>query len=169
MSDRLNKALIIGIDPGTTTGIAILDAKGELIAITSKKFARRGEVEKYVIKFGNPVIVATDVNPPPKTVEKLSKTFGCKLFYPEVSLSNIEKNEIVKGYEIKGYHQKDALAASIKAFKSYHELFSKIEDAISKLGLEDIFDGVVIKLIKEGADNIADAIEKMERKKRWKK
>ena len=159
------KALIVGVDPGVNTGIAILDAKGELIAITSKRYAKKSEITKYITKFGNSVIVASDVNPSPKSVKKIAKSLGSKLFYPEVSLSNIEKNEIVKKYEIRG-HQKDALAAAIKAYKRYHELFSKIQDATEKLGLEDIFDEIVIKLIKEKADNIADAIEKIRRKRK---
>lgn len=161
----MQKALIIGIDPGLNTGIAILDTKGNLIAVTSKRYAKRSEITKYITKFGNPVIVASDVNPPSESVKKIAKAFGCKLFYPEVSLSNIEKNKIVKKYKIRG-HQKDALAASIKAFKSYHELFSKIEDATTKLKLENIFDEIVIKLIKGKADNIADAIEKIRRKRK---
>lgn len=160
----MQKALIVGIDPGTTTGIAILDAKGNLVAVTSKKYAKRSEITKYITKFGKPVIIASDVNPPSESVKKIAKVLGCRLFYPETSLSNIEKNKIVKKYEIKG-HQKDALAASIKAFKSYHELFLKIEDATTKLKLENFFDEIVIKLIKEKADNIADAIEKIKKRK----
>jgi predicted RNase H-like nuclease (RuvC/YqgF family) len=161
----LPRALIVGIDPGVSTGIAILDTKGELIAVASKRYAKRSEITKYITKFGNPVIIASDVNPPPESVKKIAKALGCKLFYPEVSLSNAEKNEIVKKYEIGG-HQKDALAAGIKAFKSHHELFLKIKDVATKLELEDIFDEIVIKLIKEKADNIADAIEKIKRKRK---
>lgn len=161
----MKKALIVGIDPGVNTGIAILDVNGDLVTITSKRNAKRTEITKYITKFGNPVIIASDVSPPPESVKKIAKTFGCKIFYPDVSLSNVEKHEIVKKYDIKS-HQKDALAAAIKAFKSYHELFSKIEDTVSKLGLEDIFDEIVIKLIKEKADNIADAIEKIRRKRK---
>ena len=166
MRDKLSKALIVGVDPGITSGIAVLGLKGNLLGIASKKYAKKGFLVKYATKFGTPVIVATDVNPPPRTVKKLAGTLGCRLFYPEISLSNVEKNKIVKEYETKGYHQKDALAASIKAFKSYHELFSKIQDAISKSDLEDTFDEIVLKLIKEKADNIADAIEKIRRKRK---
>lgn len=161
----MQKALIVGIDPGINTGIAIIDAKGRLIVTTSKRYAKKSEITKYITKFGNPVIVASDVNPPPETVKKIAKALGCKLFYPEVSIPSAEKNEMVKKYEIKR-HERDALAASLKAFKSYHELFSKIQDTISKLGSEEIFDEIVIKLLKEKADNIADAIEKIKRKRK---
>lgn len=165
MGERLQKALIVGIDPGITAGIAILDAEGNLIEVTSRRHAKRNEITKYIAKFGKPVIVASDVNPPPESVKKIAKSLGCKMFYPEVSLSNFEKNKIVKKYEIKS-HQKDALAAGLKAYKSYHELFSKIHDAISKADMENIFDKVVIKLFKEKADNIVDAIEKIKKGKR---
>jgi len=160
----LVKALIVGIDPGLNTGIAILDVRGRLIALTTKRYAQKSEIIKYISKFGEPVIIASDVNPPPESVKKIAKSLGCKIFYPEVSLSNFEKNEIVKKYEIRG-HQKDALAACIKAYKNYHELFLKVQDAASKIHVENIFDEIVIKLIKGHADNIADAIKKIRKKK----
>jgi hypothetical protein len=165
LRDKLSKALIVGIDPGITSGIAVLDLKGNLLGITSKRYVKKGFLVEYSTKFGTPIIIATDVNPPPKTVKKLAKTLGCKLYYPEVSLSNLEKVKLVKKYdeETGGYHQKDALAAGIKALKNYRELFSKIQDAVSKFD-KKIFDEVAIKIIRDGADNIRDAIKKIMRK-----
>lgn len=122
----------------------------------------KSELVRYITTFGDPIIIASDVCPPPKTVKKISKMLGCKLYYPDVSLSNNEKMKIIKNYrkEIKGYHQKDALAACIKAFKKHRELFMKIQDAILKSGSDKSFDDIIREIAEKKADNIADAIRK---------
>jgi len=134
----------------------------------SKRYAKRGEIVKYISEFGDPIIVASDVNHPPKAIEKIARVFGSKIYYPEISLSNVEKAKIVKELrkEIKGYHQKDALAAGIKAFKSYRELFSKIKDATSKFGMEEEFDEIAKRVLLGKTQNIVDVIRKIKSSKK---
>jgi len=165
---NLARAIIAGLDPGTTTGIAILDTKGNILALLSKRYAKKEEIVKYISEFGDPIIIASDVNPPPKTIQKIARVFGSKIYYPEISLSNIEKKKIVSGFkkEIKGYHQKDALATGIKAFKSYRELFNKIKDAASKFKIEEEFDEIVRRVLLGKTQNIADVIRKMKNLKK---
>lgn len=131
--------------------------------MTSKEEPRRGEIIKYILKFGKPIIIASDVNPLPKTVEKIASSLGSKVYFPEVSLSNAEKMKIIEGYneKIKDSHQKDALAAALKAFKKYHELFLKVEETLKKLNKEAIFDEVVKMLLEVKTENVADTIRKI--------
>ena len=114
-------AVLIGVDPGITTGIAVLDLHGNLLILTSKRDVRKSDVIKLVTKFGRPLVVATDRNPLPRSIEKLASILGSKVYFPEISLSVVEKQELTKEFKemIKNDHESDALAASIKAWKSH--------------------------------------------------
>ena len=113
------------------------------------------------------MVIASDVNPPPRSVRSLASNFGCKLYYPESSLTNVEKIEIARGFRIKDDHERDALAASIKAFKKYRDLFERVDDVLGDLELKDIFEEVIMKLVREDSENIIDTInEIMERRSR---
>ena len=148
---------------GLTVGIAILDTKGNLVDMVSKREVTRSEIIKYILKFGKPVIVASDVNPLPKTIDKIASSLGSKTYYPKVSLSNVEKSKIVEDYdeEIKNSHQKDALAAALRAFKNYHDLFLKIEETLDKMGQQKLFEEVVEKMLKKKNENIVDVTKKV--------
>lgn len=107
----------------------------------------------------------------PKKIEKLASALGSKAFYPEISLSNVEKAKIIKGHigEIKDSHQKDALAAGLKAFRRYHELFLRIEEILKKMRHGKLFDQVLDNMLKKKNENIVDVTKKVlaKRKKKW--
>lgn len=123
---------------------------------------------KHILDFGKPVIIASDVNPLPKMIEKVAAALGSKVFYPEVSLTNIEKEKIIDDFkeDIKNTHQKDALAAGLKAFKNYHRLFLKVEETLAKQKMEEILEEVVTELLKSKSQNIADIIKKIAKRKK---
>jgi hypothetical protein len=158
----------VGVDPGNTVGIAILSMKGNTINITSIREAKRSDLIKHIINFGKPVIIASDVNPLPKTIDRLAAALGSKTFYPEVSLTNEEKEKIIDDFkeQIKNSHQKDALAAGLKAFKNYHGLFLKVEETLGKKGREDIFEEVITELLEGKGQNIADVVKKVAKRKK---
>ena len=120
-----NKNIIVGVDPGTTVGIAILDTHGNLLLTASKKNAKLNDIVKLISNFGKPVLICTDRNPPPKYVKKLSSSFGSKIFLPEHHITSREKHKLVRGFsdEIKSSHQIDSLSAAVKAWKSYRFTF----------------------------------------------
>ncbi|MGC8812001.1 MAG: DUF460 domain-containing protein [Candidatus Aenigmatarchaeota archaeon] len=167
----LTRGIIVGIDTGLTVGIAILDTKGNIIDLTSKKEARKSEIIKHILKFGKPLLIASDVNPMPKAIEKIASSLGSKIYYPEVSLSNVEKVKIIQKYEkfIKDSHQKDALAACLKAFKHYHELFLRIEDFLKKIDKKEIYENVVEEVMKSESENIVNVTKKILERKDEKK
>lgn len=152
--------MIVGIDLGTTTGIAILDTNGSVISLSSKKETTKNEIVKHVMKFGNPLIIASDVNPLPKGIEKLASAVGSKVFYPHISMSYKEKLKIVDDYKekIRDSHQKDALAAALRAFKNYHGMLLKIDETVKKFERKDLFDEVVKRVLKKKTENIVDAV-----------
>ena len=115
------------------------------------------------MEYGNPLVVASDVNPAPKFVEKIAASLGSKIFYPEFSLSRKEKRKIVEDYEdvIKSAHEKDALAAGLKAFKNYHELILKVKAAAGN-NFENVLRNIIIN---EKTENISDVVKKFAEKK----
>lgn len=136
--------------------------------LTSIREARRGDIIKHILEFGRPIIIASDVNPLPKMIEHLAASLGSKVFYPEVSLTNVEKEKIINDFkeEIKNTHQKDALAAGLKAFKNYHGLFLKVEETLVRQNKEEIFEEVVKELLKNQTQNIVDMIKKISKRKK---
>ena len=150
----------MGIDLGTTTGIAILDTNGSVISLSSKKETTKNEIVKHIMKFGNPLIIASDVNPLPKGIEKLASAVGSKVFYPNISMTYKEKVKIVDDYKEKigDSHQKDALAAALRAFKNYHSMLLKIDETVKKFKRKDLFDEVVKRVLKKKTENIVDAV-----------
>lgn len=115
------------------------------------------------MKFGEVLLIATDVNPPPKAMEKIASSLGCKIFYPKISMSYKEKSKIIEDYEdkIKDSHQKDALAAALRAFKNYHSFFLKVEEEVGKRGREDLFEKVLKIIFKKRGENIVNAIKEI--------
>jgi predicted RNase H-like nuclease (RuvC/YqgF family) len=99
----------------------------------------RGEVIQYLIKFGTPTLVATDVNPAPSFVEKLSKSLKASLFVPPRMLTTVEKRELASRFvaasqlQPANSHQRDALAAIAEVFEAFgkklQQLHRRLEEA----------------------------------------
>ena len=160
--------MIVGIDLGITAGIAILDTRGNILNLSSKKEATKNDIIKHVLKFGEPLIIASDVNPLPRGIKKLSSSLGSHSFYPKVSMSYKEKSKIIDDYKerIKDSHQKDALASALRAFKNYHSTFLKVEEILKKIGRKDVFEEVVKRVWKRRTESIVDAAKETIKRER---
>lgn len=163
----MQQPIIVGLDPGITVGLAILDLKGNILSLTSRRDMQRSDVIKEIDEYGRPIIIACDVKPAPDSVEKIASTFGSKLFSPEDDLSVNEKVELTKGIKLKDDHQQDALASAIKAYRSYRKVIEKIEQTLERANQMDLFSEVVIRMLREGTENVSDVVNKIldERKK----
>lgn len=133
---------------------------GNLVSLMSKRDIPKSILIKMISEFGRPLIISTDKNPLPRSVGKLASKLGVKPFCPEMSLSHTEKEELVKEVEVKAKnrHEADALAASIKAWKSYRDLFIKVDNTLRQMGLTELFDVVLKKLLRKESYNIQEAI-----------
>jgi len=122
---------------------------------------RRGEVLRSIIKCGQPLIVSSDVNPVPKSIEKIASILGSKLYFPKTSLSMKEKGKLIKWYDVRprNKHETDALSACLKAWKTYRSFFLKIEKRLEKIRLSKFFDEVIAKLLKGESKNIESAMK----------
>lgn len=174
-TERINKApkgIIVGFDPGLTVGIAILNLNGHLISLASFKEIRRSEIVSHIINYGKTVLVATDVDPPPKTVRKLASTLNSKIWSPYKSMSVESKIDIVDSYlhdidkEQKLFelpqnaHERDALAAAVKTYRDHLKKFRQIEKRTEKAELPyDAVDSIKIMVI--NGTSISNAIEQI--------
>ena len=120
---------IVGIDPGTTIGVAILDLNGKPIEVFSSKNLSIADTITRIIARGKPLIVASDVTPTPSMVKKIGGLLSSFIHELNGSLSTEEKIALTKGegYEYKNVHERDALAACITAFKRYKRKFSQVQ------------------------------------------
>ena len=123
------KYSFVGIDPGTTIGVAIIDLEGKPIEVFSSKNYSCSDVIERIISHGNPLIVASDVTPTPSTVKRISRIFSSPVHELDESLSTEEKVALTKGegYEYKNVHERDALAACVNAFRRHKKKFSQVQ------------------------------------------
>jgi len=136
---RFKRKLVIGIDPGTTCGLAVLDLDSRPILIESSKGTTRETVIHKISEVGDAIIVASDVSPPPDFVRKVASSLNAIIFAPEAAIESTEKHLIVQDYAaqhgIKSLdpHSHDALAAALKAFRNYSVKFKQVEASVRTL------------------------------------
>lgn len=117
--------LIVGIDAGIKTGYVLLNLDGELIAAGVEKEASHERIVKIISDFGTPSVIATDVKPPPKFIQKIAARFSAPLFVPQRSISVEEKKKMGKG--IVDPHIRDAYSAATKAFRHYANRLRQVD------------------------------------------
>ncbi|HEX59606.1 MAG TPA: DUF460 domain-containing protein [Methanomicrobia archaeon] len=121
------KYTIVGIDPGTTIGVAVLDLDGNLLWLHSSKNYLLSDIILKISSLGKPLIVASDVTPAPETVKRIKSTFSSLLYEVDEPLSVEEKIMLTKGFNCANDHERDALVACLQAFKKFKNKFAKIE------------------------------------------
>jgi len=170
--------IIVGFDPGLTAGIAIIDLEGKILSVKSFKEISRSEIINHIISYGKAVIISTDVYPPPKMVKKLATALNAKLHHPDKDMSVGSKIELVESYlgeksslerskvtssELvpQDAHQRDALAASLRTYKSYQKKLEQIENRASEINLTPQQIDQIKKMVIEGTA-ISKAIRKVQ-------
>ncbi len=119
--------IIVGLDPGTTTGIAALNLGGDLVDLISSRAMSSSDVIEWIAARGRPLVVATDVFPTPGAVEKVKRAFNAVLFSPGADMPGIEKIALGREVGYRNDHERDALAAALSAFKKYKNKFLQVE------------------------------------------
>jgi len=136
-----DKFIIVGVDPGIETGLAIVDLDLNPLLVLSSKNLDREEILQIIRKYGIPVLVSTDKNPPPEIIEKLAASLNTVLYCPSRTLSTAEKDSLVYEYveihklNLKTTHERDALASCLKAYKEYEEKFLQLTSKLNEIGL----------------------------------
>jgi predicted RNase H-like nuclease (RuvC/YqgF family) len=109
--------------------------EGDPISLYSGKNFSLEDIISFISQFGTPCIIATDVNPVPHTVDKLSRSFDCKLYVPSSDILVEEKNVLTKEYRYRNFHQRDALAAALHSLEYYKAKFNNIDARLEEKGL----------------------------------
>ena len=118
--------VIVGIDPGTTTAVAIVSLEGEVLDVWSSRLSDTAEVIEWIVERGRPVIVAADVTPVPETVEKFRRSFDAAGWTPARDLPIDEKQHRTREFPYEDDHQRDALAAALSAYDAHENQFERI-------------------------------------------
>lgn len=137
------KHLIVGVDPGTTVGLAFLDIDGNIIKVKSARNLSIDSVITEVSATGSAAVVASDKADAPAFVNKLSTILGARLFSPEKDLLVTKKRELAGRWDTKNDHERDALAAAVYAYHSFQNKIRRVEKQVMEK-LEEI-KGKVLK------------------------
>jgi predicted RNase H-like nuclease (RuvC/YqgF family) len=118
--------LIVGIDPGTTTATAALDLDGNLLHLSSSRQMKMSDVIETLFRVGKPLIIATDVQEMPYSVEKIRRAFSAIAFVPKQDVSVDTKIELTAPYQYANDHERDALSAALDAYRQYRHKFQNL-------------------------------------------
>jgi|UniRef100_A0A7J3YTN0 Uncharacterized conserved protein len=162
--EQAKKPVIVGIDPGIETGVAIVDLSlKQCYTFSSREFDKLSIINK-VYAIGTPVLIATDKNPSPDTVKKIASILGLQLYVPQRSLTVKDKEELINwvlkrgiAIEIKTTHERDALAAALRAYKAFEKKLIEVERKIAELGLDVDVDDIKLQILK--GKTVNEAIE----------
>lgn len=143
---------IVGVDPGTTTAVALLDLKGSIVDVHSSRDFGLDKVIRHITGYGLPALLASDVSPVPGLLLRLSSSLRVNCFTPGESLPVSEKIELTKWQETGNAHERDALAAALNAFNKNKNKLRKIES----LGLGDEVKAMVLN-----GQSIQSAVESL--------
>lgn len=145
--------MIVGVDQGTTSAVAVLDLKGNFLGVLSKKNFSQSEQQSYIQSFGQPLLFATDVVKVPATAQKLAASFNVKVETLRKDLGRAEKSEIVLAFlerynkTTENFHEVSALAAAIVCYNKYENKFRQIERQLTERGLAERTEEVKRKVV----------------------
>jgi predicted RNase H-like nuclease (RuvC/YqgF family) len=150
--------VIAGYDPGTVSGLAVIDLRGQIIFATEFRGGKKQAVELLGKNF-RPSIVASDKASMPGA-EELAAAFNAIYFHPKADLSVSEKSAMTRPYGLKSPHERDALAAALFAFKHYRTTIEKVSKRE-----QEILDG----LLRREIANVSEALKEEEKEEKHEK
>ena len=133
--------LIVGIDPGTTTGVAAFDLEGNLIFISSRKNLSKPKLIDLISEHGEPVIIASDRKPVPRFFGRFGSSLEARLVFPKETLSRKDKFLVAREFRAaqcrvwNNSHERDALVAALNAWKSVSRKVRTIDRKVRSAGL----------------------------------
>ena len=136
----------MGIDPGTTTAVAVFDLQGNLPHTVSRRGFRRSAIQKFILEQGTPLLIASDITPLPRSVQKVASAFSAAKVAPEKTLGWKDKKRVVESFlkekspiakPWRNAHEKDALIAGYRAWKRIRPRLDKMERKRGRKGMEE--------------------------------
>jgi uncharacterized protein len=130
LKEKKRDYIIVGIDPGTTTALAVLTLDGELRMLHSSRTISIPEVIEMIAQEGKPLVIASDVNPPPNAVEKIRRAFSAVSSSPFEVLLAEDKIDFAAPYSYSNNHERDAIAAAVSFYRKNKNKFEQIRKKI---------------------------------------
>ncbi|MBI4177550.1 MAG: DUF460 domain-containing protein [Candidatus Aenigmarchaeota archaeon] len=153
----MRQKLIVGIDPGVTTAVVILGLNGRIVDAKSRKFFSFSEITSSISAAGDPLIISSDVNPPPRLVHRVASAFGARLHYPSELITAAKKAEMGKSLFHKlNDHERDAYAAALMAFEYFRRDFEKIDSMVADSTSADNAKAALVK-----GSGVREAVESL--------
>ncbi len=118
--------VLVGVDPGTTTAVAVVGLEGEVLDVTSTRTADTAAIIEWLVERGRPIVVAADVTPMPETVEKLRRSFDAAGWTPDRDLPIDQKQHRTRAEGYDNDHERDAMAAALAAFDDHEDQFERV-------------------------------------------
>ena len=122
--------VIVGIDPGTTTAVAVLGLEGEVLDVLSTRTADTAAVIEWIVERGRPLLVAADVTPMPETVEKIRRSFDAAGWVPDRDLPVDVKKHRTREAGYDNDHERDAIAAAFGAYDAHKDQFDRVAQKV---------------------------------------
>lgn len=122
----MSEALIVGIDPGSTSAVAALNLDKELVLLESDKEFPSEDIILKLIQKGHTVLVGCDTESMPSLADDVASSLGARKFSPEEDISKRKKKSL--GSEGDNSHEKDAIAAAIHAYNQHQRQIKKINE-----------------------------------------
>lgn len=119
--------LIVGVDPGTTTGLASVDFTGRVVDLFSSKDLGLDKALERLVSLGSVSVIASDVSPAPGFVLRMASKLGAVVYAPPESALVLDKIALTRGHRTEDAHQRDSLAAALIAYGAYRNKFAKID------------------------------------------
>ncbi|AFK17890.1 DUF460 domain-containing protein [Haloferax mediterranei ATCC 33500] len=138
--------VIVGIDPGTTTAVAVVGFDGRVLDVHSTRTADTAAVIEWIIERGRPSLVAADVQPMPETVEKFRRSFDAAGWAPPSDIPVDEKLHRTRDIDYENDHERDALAAALFAFDDHEDQFERISRKVpADVDREEVIARVLVR------------------------
>ncbi len=126
------KYLIVGVDPGTSVGLAFLDVDGNVVKIISGKNLSIDDCIMEIAAAGSAAVVASDKATVPPFVNKVASILGARLFTPDTDLLVEKKRELARDTKTENDHERDSLAAAKYAYYHFQNKIRRIEKQIDE-------------------------------------
>jgi len=132
------KSLIVGIDPGTNLGLAVIDDNGNVIDKLSGKNIQNEYIIKYISDLKDVVLITTDKKEIPKTILDIASKLNIGIYSPKEDISLEIKNKYYKDENLKNIfennHEFDAYISAKEAIKKIKGIFEKARRFFRKSG-----------------------------------
>jgi predicted RNase H-like nuclease (RuvC/YqgF family) len=123
-----------------TTAVALLDLQGDILKLKSSRGFSLRSLLRFLSLECTPLMIASDVFPAPRMLEKVATAFSVPLHTPAETLSRKSKSRLVRRFDLRGVvrHKKDALAAAVNAYGALMPMMKKIERRLEHEGLSGV-------------------------------